>query len=449
MLLRAPIFVVAGLGALALLLPAAVPAAGDARPQKPRIRYVIAAAGPAPAAATFGIAIDTSGQETTYFIEYGVSAAYGSQTASETLPAQPRPGTAIPTVQEVRTTAAGLKPGATYHYRVVARNATGEVRSGDRTFVSGGKPPQVSRGFERPAREVTSIVVGATIDTGELETTYLVRYGRGFRLATPPATLPAVPSPGSWRSTAREARVTIKGLTPGVKLPYRIIATNAIGSAVYKGELQAAARKAPISSVVSEYGATPTSAIVAATVDTGGLLTTYYVEYTRPGRKARTAKTTLRALPGKGWSPTSTEVRIPLTGLAPDTRYTYRLVVANASGTASSRHSLVTGGRKPSLSFLYAVAGRSPSSVTIGAGTFTGALPSSYYVEYGPTAGYGLRSSVITLLAIPSPNVGRPDSGEIRIELDGIRPAQAYHYRLVATNAVGTLRSSDRTFELK
>jgi hypothetical protein len=457
-LVRPLIFVLAAAAAVAISLPSAVSAAarlaapdnGDARPQKPRIRYAVAAAGPAPAAGTFGAAIDTGGQETTWFVEYGLSAGYGSVTASETIPAQPRPGSAIPTVQEVRSAAAGLRPGATYHYRVVARNGAGEVRSGDRTFVSGGAPPQISRGFERPAQAVTSVVVGATIDTGELPTTYRVRYGRGFRFATPPATLPSVASPGQWRATAREVRVLVKGLAPGRKVPYRIVATNELGSTSYKGEMTAAGRKSPIASVVSEYGALPTSAIVAATVDTGGLPTTYYVEYTRVGGKPkRTVKTRLRPLPGRGWSPTSTEVRIPLVDLVPDSNYTYRLVVENAAGVTRSRHKLVTGGRRPSLDYLYAVAGQSPNTVVIGAGALTGALPSTFHVEYGPTAAYGQRSPKVSLAALPRPEAPRPDGGEVRIEIGSIQAARTYHFRLVASNTVGTLRSSDRSFDLK
>ena len=50
---------------------------------------------------------------------------------------------------------------------------------------------------------------------------------------------------------------------------------------------------------------------------------------------------------------------------------------------------------------------------------------------------------------LPRPEAPRPDGGEIRVELQGIRAASTYHYRLVASNAVGTLRSSDRTFELQ
>lgn len=419
------------------------------RPQKPRVRYVIGDVGPTATSGVFGAAIDTSGQETTYFIEYGPAANYGSQTAAGTLPAQPRPGSATPTIQEVRATAEGLKAGATYHYRVVARNAAGEIRTGDRTFSTGGSRPQISRGFERPAQAVTSVIVGATIDTGELPTTWRIRYGPAFRLATPPVSLPAVASPGTWKATAREVRTTLKGLRPGTKVPYRVIAGNDLGSVSYKGVLEVAPRKAPISSVVSEYGATPTSAVIAATIDTGGLRTTYYVEYSRPGRKSRTATAALRPLPGRGWTPTTTEVRVNLTGLEPDTKYNYRLVVQNAAGLSGSRHTLVTGGGKPSLSYLFAVAGSSANTMVVGAGTLTGGLPSTFYVEYGPTAAYGSRSSMASLSALPRPDAARPDFGEVRVELGSIQPTATYHYRLVATNAVGTLRSSDRTFELQ
>lgn len=68
---------------------------------------------------------------TTYYFQYGATAAYGAQTTAANLPA----GT---TTVKVSQTATGLLPG--YHYRLVATNADGMSVGHDRIFTSKKKP---------------------------------------------------------------------------------------------------------------------------------------------------------------------------------------------------------------------------------------------------------------------------------------------------------------------
>ena len=59
--------------------------------------------------------------------------------------------------------------------------------------------------------------------------------------------------------------------------------------------------------------------------------------------------------------------------------------------------------------------------------------------EYGPTAAYGASSASI--------DIGS-GSGDRQVDVDiaGLEPDVAYHYRVVATNAYGTVESRDQTF---
>ena len=77
--------------------------------------------------ATLRGAVNPRGLATTYFFQYGPTAAYGAQTAPASLAA----GAAA-----VRVTAAAgaLVPATTYHFRLVATNATGTSVTADRTF---------------------------------------------------------------------------------------------------------------------------------------------------------------------------------------------------------------------------------------------------------------------------------------------------------------------------
>jgi hypothetical protein len=71
--------------------------------------------------------VNPNGEATEYYFQYGVSTAYGAQTAPTELPAGTR-------TVAVATSATGLVSFTTYHYRVVAVNATGAKVGLDRTF---------------------------------------------------------------------------------------------------------------------------------------------------------------------------------------------------------------------------------------------------------------------------------------------------------------------------
>ncbi len=90
--------------------------------------------------ATLRAQINPNTLETTYHFEYGLEdCSLGTCTSvgGGTLPAGHKPVAVTP--QEIT----GLKPGTTYHYRVVAENAEGETKGPDKTFTT----PRSGLGF--------------------------------------------------------------------------------------------------------------------------------------------------------------------------------------------------------------------------------------------------------------------------------------------------------------
>ena len=75
--------------------------------------------------------VDPKNQPTTYRFEYGPTAAYGQSTPETPI------GWTAGARQQVFARVDGLTKGRTYHYRVVATNATGTAVGPDRTFVAG------------------------------------------------------------------------------------------------------------------------------------------------------------------------------------------------------------------------------------------------------------------------------------------------------------------------
>jgi DNA-binding beta-propeller fold protein YncE len=88
--------------------------------------------------------IDTIGDQTTYHFEYGLTDAYGNTAPSgaEGIAGNDR------TPRTFTRSITGLKPGTTYHYRLVAQNSGGRAVGADRTFttLSGDTP---ARGYEQ------------------------------------------------------------------------------------------------------------------------------------------------------------------------------------------------------------------------------------------------------------------------------------------------------------
>jgi hypothetical protein len=113
-------------------------------------------------------AIDTNGETTTYFYEYGLTSSYGLQTYPETVPAA---STTVP----VSLTLPGLAPGVTFHYRLVASHGSTSVTYGaDSSFETEPFPLPVTR-FDYdvsprrtatvPARFTISGMVGIPLGT--------------------------------------------------------------------------------------------------------------------------------------------------------------------------------------------------------------------------------------------------------------------------------------------
>ncbi|MBO9531450.1 MAG: hypothetical protein J7513_00545 [Solirubrobacteraceae bacterium] len=83
-------------------------------------------------------------------------------------------------------------------------------------------------------------------------------------------------------------------------------------------------------------------------------------------------------------------------------------------------------------------------AIGTGGATLTGTLSAngsdtSYQFEYGTTSAYGLTTTAASVAASAS-------NTTVKAPVTGLTAATTYHVRLVATNAAGTVRGSDRTF---
>jgi hypothetical protein len=133
------------------------------------------------------------------------------------------------------------------------------------------------------------------------------------------------------------------------------------------------------------------------------------------------------------------QVSAALTGLEPNTTYTYRLVATNSAGTSSGEDRTFT----TASSALFADTGAA-SAVTATGATLAGTADprgtaTSARFEYGSTTAYGSQTDAQDLGSGRTPV-------DVTATLQGLEPATTYHYRLVATSSGGTTSGADRTF---
>jgi hypothetical protein len=198
---------------LCLLAPALALAAGEPTASTGN------ATGITPTSATLNGTVNPEGQSTTYDFEYGTTTAYGSQTAM----AGAGSGTAG---VKVSSAIVSLKPNTTYHYRLVANNASGTTLGADVSFTT-PKPPAPAT-LTRRATNVTqtSATLNGTVNPEGQATSYVFQYGTSSHYG---AQTPVASAGSGTKPSAVSA--TIGSLAPNTTYHYRLAATSVNGTA--------------------------------------------------------------------------------------------------------------------------------------------------------------------------------------------------------------------------
>jgi hypothetical protein len=292
--------------------------------------------------------------------------------------------------------------------------------------------------------EYTTARVKGTVDPGGESTTYLFQYISDAQFQENLTFgLPAFEgaSTGSEGTTETAEPVTgeLTGLHPGTTYHLRLFAINGAGTA----EAAAAA------TFETKTVAPPTVTLDPVITFTG---TTAHLSGTiNPGAPAGNPAAfdvTWRfecspecpGLQGGQIAADATDhvVVAEAQGLLPNVAYEVHLIAENANGpVVEGPQTFTTDAIAPQISVVHG----SPlfSEATLEARINPGGLSTAYYFEYGPTAAYGLRTPVRTV-----PAGGLPVS--VSANVAGLSSETEYHFKLVASNSVGSTPSVDGTF---
>ena len=371
-----------------------------------------------PTSAIVSGSVNPGGQATTWYVEYGTSTSYGSQSASASV------GSGSANVAVSRSLA-GLAAGTTYHYRVVATNGAGTSRGADGIFTTLSAPIAVTG--TATGVSPSGATLNGSVDPNGRATTWYFEYGT----STSYGTRTAVKDAGSGASAvAVSAALAI--LARGRVYHYRLVASSDAGAS-RGADRTFATYGAPAVTTDAASSVAPTSARLNGTITANGQSTTWYFDY---GMSTRYGTRT--AVKGAGSGTGATRVNAPLTRLRTGVTYHYRLVATNASGTTF-------GGNRSFSTALQPVVRTEPSrDATATTATLTGSVDprtraTSWWFEYGTTTGYGSQTA--------SRSAGSGGTARaVSAPISGLRPGTTYHYRLVARNDAGTTRGADLTF---
>ena len=144
---------------------------------------------------------------------------------------------------------------------------------------------------------------------------------------------------------------------------------------------------------------------------------------------------------GVGSGSADITVHEDLSALSPATTYHYRLVATSVAGTTYGDDATFTTPASvpvaPTVQ-TWAASDVGDTAVNI-AGTFNpNGFSTTYWFEYGTTNAYG------STYSLPDTVVSGQDT--VTVRLYDLQPSTTYHYRLVASNAAGTVSGNDLTF---
>jgi uncharacterized protein YegP (UPF0339 family) len=241
-------------------------------------------------------------------------------------------------------------------------------------------------------------------------------------------------SPTTPYASATNVSASLSALQPETTYHFRLKASNSNGIVSYGSEQTFTTLTAVVTGQATKV--TATSATLNGTVNPDGTTITgchfEYGETTSYGHSQPCASTP------SGSSPVA--VSAGITGLAENTTYHFRLVAANSGGSYAGSDVTFTTLSPPVVDAAY-TSNLTESSVDLNAEINPKGFDSTYHFEWGTSTGYG------NSVPVPDADIGSGTSDvPVSQHVSGLSANTTYHWRVVATNSIGTTEGQDHTF---
>ena len=277
----------------------------------------------------------------------------------------------------------------------------------------------------------TEAKLSGTVNPDGLATNYTFAYG------TSPAfgSVSTVASAGSGFADV-PATAALTDLAPGTTYYYRLVATNGRGTRVGADRAfrTTGTPIAPIAVTLPALLVGATWGTLAGEVDSSGQGTVFTFEYGTS--MALGAISPVVALDADGLEPVS----VTLAGLAENTTYYYRLVATNATGTTvGTVQHFYTGPGGPPIVLTGEANPTTGTTAVLSATVDPHGAKTAFAFEYGATTELGQLSAL--------DSAGDSNAAQsVSLPIRDLLPGTTYLYRVVATNANGTMTGGVRGF---
>ena len=274
--------------------------------------------------ATLNGSVNPEGVEVTSCqFEYGTTISYGQPPARCSEPSAAEVGKETSFVK-VKAKLIGLTPNQTYHYRLVAANASFTERGKDGEFTIKALPTVNDQPPSASVITRTTARLSGTVNPENSPTTYHFEYGT----TTAYGSKTGGTSAGAGYGDVPVGPQVLVELQPETTYHYRLVATNEAAGTETGPDytFTTAPRTPPLVDTGGASGVTQTGATVSGTVGPEGYPTTYMMEIGTTSAYG----TQISGSAGSGTEPVT--VSITLQSLVAGTTYQYRLVATNVDG---------------------------------------------------------------------------------------------------------------------
>ncbi len=419
--------------------------------------------------ATLNGSVNPDGTPTEYYFQWcqsketGIPCAYNSETATVSA------GSGNTGVS-VKGALTKLLPATSYHYRLVAKNSNGIDVGADEEFttlpaveVSTGPVKSESPIPTTGATLTGSITPNPKTEALELDARYYFQYVQVTHKTPSTATcepepeadpapctdVPIPPGDAGTGTGAVAVETQLAALTPNTTYHYRLIATNTLGTTIGKTTTEKDEESFTTSGPpritgeeaepkkIEHFGAT-----LHASVQPDERETEYHFEYGETTAYGNEVPVPGGKLPA-GKAEASDPISATLTSdLKIGTTYHFRVVATNSAGTTDGPDQIFTT-VPPAL-----IESESAAEVTATGATLQTEInplghETTYYFQYGLESCKADPSSCAKAPA-SGIDVGSSESGQSSsVPLQGLAPDTTYHYRVLATNSLGTAEGAE------
>jgi hypothetical protein len=294
---------------------------------------------------------------------------------------------------------------------------------------SGGKcnPPEVSCGHG--SYHPRSLPLTGTVNPGGVNTKSYFEYGTSSSLGS----TTAAQSLGNAK-TPQSIGAAIDNVVPGAKVYYRLKAVSAGGTTSSAVQSFTVPAEAPSATTGGATSVTKSGATLGGTANPNGSATTAYIEYGKTSSYG-----TEVATQSLGAGTDDKALSATLAGLTPNTKYYYRAVAINPTGTTLGASGSFTTLPNPPTANTGVASSITRAGAKLGGSGNANGAPTTGYFEYGKTATLGSKSGIVSL---GSSSLVLTTSATVA----GLTANTKYYFRFVATSDGGTVPGSTVSF---